>query len=1093
MERPALGSREKVELGTAQEISLLLQEENTLLSPNTPSDWIDTHLSRFLAFRSHADVALRRYCAYFIEQLASQKPSKSLQILPTCTILLDDGDSMVQKLAVQAARVLFPRAMYFLAKRNVSKGDAQRAKEREEGLQWLERLQEKILDMLQPSWVDKNGRQLDDGVYIQVCYFVACQILIQTSSPVFIRPTTPCELRGVSSLEDLPMGTFDHAQLQKDASALLDRLLSVFETKVLTRITHSALIRASMTSLSLVGRLRVVELKTILHRYESIAKKADAWVLDAMGDELLDFLLSSVVSPLHYEIVRLLCILFREDLPVHAWVIRAQKLKRSTKVKSECPEDESSSLMIDGASIDIWDGDKLLGSEKVIGADVNLQQRKVDMPGHVAAMALVLQRDHPQEAAKACLATLHSALPPMCPVDKEGLRVVTNATAKSTDTQVSNDAFLPKKRVVRAEAFVLGEIGENFDPRFGFALRTEKKEAAIPPIKVSSEHDQCHLQPLVFKEILQSRKRRRKDDGAFNTVVFEISARMASVPSNPTILRQIYEDAVTQVLQETEWQRPAIKMFYSRLMKDEQYGRKQHWPVELGIFNYASLMDLFLTKYFQKTGKNEFSKELRVFINELPKAPPIIFDRLEEQCLSTDGENPGQRRKMALMTILSLIESFADLRVVGLRLLIRLVYYNKGPDAASIRNDAMRFIIGKVYKPPVEERPWQRPFKIQAALPVADVWPVPLSILQGRFVEDAAVIMLRSIAPKKAGFTFSIGATKDVETVCDEVLHTATPIAKEDRLWLYLALCIKRPVHIHGLIEVFAVCEDSLKNHLVNSIEEAIKHMSSNDNEILSLVENAAPATQTIILKVLSILSASNVEMNPAFGPAVVGLYKKTKNAKLLVPVAGVLDRESVLDYLPNIIQLEPGDVSMALKLLVTSKTSAIGASELLTELHHFNKPNDDLVPVKYSMFALNQMLQMMDLFDSKVYGIVLQSIVEDTGPLPTLFMRTVIQLVKELPSTMADLVAQEILPRLIRREGFLTDARMWRGMMMVLSMTQPKCPAATSAVLAMLPQTQLEDILVQHPEWKAPLREFVQKQPRESVLPHVRSVLALH
>ena len=37
------------------------------------------------------------------------------------------------------------------------------------------------------------------------------------------------------------------------------------------------------------------------------------------------------------------------------------------------------------------------------------------------------------------------------------------------------------------------------------------------------------------------------------------------------------------------------------------------------------------------------------------------------------------------------------------------------------------------------------------------------------------------------------------------------------------------------------------------------------------------------------------------------------------------------------------------------------------------------------------------DQFDTKVYGIVIQSLVEEPGPLPTLFMRTVIQVARHL------------------------------------------------------------------------------------------------
>ena len=197
----------------------------------------------------------------------------------------------------------------------------------------------------------------------------------------------------------------------------------------------------------------------------------------------------------------------------------------------------------------------------------------------------------------------------------------------------------------------------------------------------------------------------------------------------------------------------------------------------------------------------------------------------------------------------------------------------------------MRFMIGKVYKPPADEGPWQRPYLPDANPFIEYPWPIPISNLQGRYIEDAAVVMLRSITRDGVQFSYPINAAKEIDAVCAEVCHSANPIVKEDRLRLYLALCIKRPVHIHGLVEVFAVCDDSLKMHLINSIEEAIKHMSASDGEILSLVENAIPATEPIILKVLSILSSSSTEMSPEFGPAVVNLYRRTKNPKLLVPV----------------------------------------------------------------------------------------------------------------------------------------------------------------------------------------------------------------
>merc|ERR1712087_811902 len=139
-------------------------------------------------------------------------------------------------------------------------------------------------------------------------------------------------------------------------------------------------------------------------------------------------------------------------------------------------------------------------------------------------------------------------------------------------------------------------------------------------------------------------------------------------------------------------------------------------------------------------------------------------------------------------------------------------------------------------------------------------------------------------------------------------------------------------------------------------------------------------------------------------------------------------------------------------------------------------------------MQALSILFGMRDQFDSKVYGIVIQTLVEESGPLPTLFMRTVIQVVKELPR-LCDFVVIEILPRLVRQEVG-GDDNMWRGFMIVLQHTFGSQSGGAARVLAMLPMSQLEDVLVQHPDWKAQLREYVSRQPPGAIAPHVRQLL---
>ena len=95
----------------------------------------------------------------------------------------------------------------------------------------------------------------------------------------------------------------------------------------------------------------------------------------------------------------------------------------------------------------------------------------------------------------------------------------------------------------------------------------------------------------------------------------------------------------------------------------------------------------------------------------------------------------------------------------------------------------------------------------------------------------------------------------------------------------------------------------------------------------------------------------------------------------------------------PQVLQLEADKVADAFRLIVRSRAPPLTVTELLMELHHVNT-GENIVPIKASMQALNIIFAMREQFDAKVYGIVIQSLVEEPGPLPTLFMRTVIQVV---------------------------------------------------------------------------------------------------
>mmetsp|Transcript_22787 Transcript_22787/g.71686 ORF Transcript_22787/g.71686 Transcript_22787/m.71686 type:complete len:352 (+) Transcript_22787:82-1137(+) len=350
--------------------------------------------------------------------------------------------------------------------------------------------------------------------------------------------------------------------------------------------------------------------------------------------------------------------------------------------------------------------------------------------------------------------------------------------------------------------------------------------------------------------------------------------------------------------------------------------------------------------------------------------------------------------------------------------------------------------------------------------------------------------MLRSMAPSAARFTFVVNIPVRVEQLRAD-LFKGILCGPKDRVWLYLALCIKRPVLLHELVETFTKCDAEMKEHLINSIEEAIKYIPATEQELLVVVQRATPETERLVLKVLHILmqtSQGKEGLSPAYGEAVTRLYGVTQNPRLLVPVFDLLERRHLLDFLPAILQLEAEQVTDAFRQLIRSRSPPLSVSELLTELHHMNNPTENIVPIKCSMQALNILFGMREQFDPKVYGIVIQALVEEPGPLPTLFMRTVIQVVKQLPR-LQDFIVMQILPRLVRQEVW-SDENMWRGLLIVLQHTFTSQSGGAAHVLAMLPMSQLEDVLVQHPEWKAQLRDYVARQPAGVLPPHVRQLM---
>jgi len=586
--------------------------------------------------------------------------------------------------------------------------------------------------------------------------------------------------------------------------------------------------------------------------------------------------------------------------------------------------------------------------------------------------------------------------------------------------------------------------------------------------------------------------------------VLEGSSSEAGVPTAPAPrVEDASNDGSLKASIVNEWLNDPMNREF--VFDDEDVQPKPVQPPG-NTFTYGEMvrmvLDEFVTIENEQPSPVEF-QQFKTFLPELPWITRDVLTHLEQRCRSTSRKI----RMLALLMLHIVIERMPACRQRGLKALFRLAYLER--EFEQQRSDALQLILKRLYRANMDQLMiWQLPHlgeseAKEVAAPVAEVSGnvqlVPIEEIRGRWVEDLATCMLRSLCRPDAQFRDEVKPHPFIKEMVDELL-TSTKDASKDRVWLYVGICIRRPVFLHGLSDVYSKCSKEFQELVVTTVEESMKHIPTTDPEILSLVQKCNEDTQELALGVLRILSSkweTTWSSNPPavlpreFGDAALKLAVATGNYRLVVPVVPLLSEADLLDVLPKILHLDPelegsDDIRRAMRLLVTSPEKPIDIAGLLTELHLLPMSNSAVAP-KMVIRALNIILELRDCFDGKVYGVVIQKLVEDPRPLPTLFMRSVIQVVQTL-SGLSDFIVAEILPRLVQRRVW-EQSSLWRGFQMVLKSTFSTC-TGTARVVVSLPTAQLEDLLAENPEWKASLREYIQRMPAGSVDDEVKTMV---
>mmetsp|Transcript_75992 Transcript_75992/g.180795 ORF Transcript_75992/g.180795 Transcript_75992/m.180795 type:complete len:1199 (-) Transcript_75992:54-3650(-) len=1172
-------------------ISILLQAQELLLHADVSTETIDACLEQFLNLQADPQPAARRYVAHFIERLLRFKPGFALKCIPGLLGLLKDTDSKAREAAARAASVLHPRALYALAL-------DEQAPTSQNAFEQFQEVQEAMRDMLQ------SGCPQQAKVFAAAAKWAKVQVLTQTPSAVAAKVRIPPELRGVSSLDEIPFKArdaqkqqqFDISSLRQQAEDLVVVICQLVEQPPKGRWSR-AHIGALLRSMSSIGRQRPMFLRKILDTWEKLLAEVNSAITgkpSALGPmivvpvdaphlqhllrvELQSLLASQLTVERHGEIVTLLHetgqIGSVEDLVVQA---KYEQIRNAAERQAEEPA--AKRLKLSRAPKLAWvpAGDAAFGdidcfdADALVSGEIEETWRNFELhfgipsqrepAGHVSGPALLLTRSKGVADLARLSVTSLSLLHEKRTLLRERLheRVVNLEDAmRIRSAAASQKSSKGRKNIESQVSKFLGPDvpefeeragdGEAADPRVGGATKAlqlmdasmlEVGDAAVSSDQLmvfdsaalqlpADKEAQDGLQIQLFQEIMEASKRLSSSllcssmstpqlqtfDFMYRQVSLHIAASI-KLGVNADLQRAMCRSYLTHAFDTLQMTKEGLELgkltelFYAKFSAD--MARAEAAAGDAGLseaaisdvlegnrsdfarFSYSDLFSMFESEFDRR---NLPKKELKSFLKEIPAVPTRAFSMLEAHC------HHEKTRKTALVTVLVLMER-PCCRWPCMDLLFKLAYSaGSGEDASKLRLDAIRLLINKVYSAEAAKpKRWQFPHlsEAEATATLAQATAAEhasgnsndFSMLRGVVVEDVATRMLRSAASKTARFAAPVEVSQRTERLLQDLMKGAV-CDEKDRLVLFAALCIKRPAMLHAFVETFTQCTSEMQAHLIESIEESIRNIDSKHPELLVLVQRATSETEELVLKVLHILSSPSKGKDglpKAFGAAVTRLYSETQNPRLLVPVFGLLERRNLLDFLPAVVQLDHEEVTNAFQHLIRAKAPPLTASELLTELHHLNKPGEDIVPTKSSMQALNAMFAMKEEFDSKVYGIVIQSLVEEGGPLPTLFMRTVIQVVKEVPR-LVDYVVMEILPRLVKQVIWNNES-MWKGFVLVLQHIFPTQPSGAARVLAMLPHQKLEDVLVQHPDWKAHLRDYVAKQPMGNVPPHVRQLL---
>ncbi|XP_064621596.1 symplekin-like [Lineus longissimus] len=1028
----------------AQKLNNLKQVQELIIrkDPNL----LDNFLDEMLAFQTDKSVDVKKFIVCFMEEACKVDNEVLYKVIGNLNMLLEDENVNVQKRVILSMTQLYKIALQWVV-RSKAVSDLMI-----QTWHYICKMKDKIISMLESE---------NDGIRTHAVKFV--ETVIITLSEKTEDSDVPQKYENNISLDQIPPDhrTIDIKKMEREGVKAFETLLD-FEASA--HISSVNLI-TTMSSLTMIGKQRPQFIAKVIQGFESLhvnlpptlAKSQVSSVRKNLKMQLLQLLKHPGSYDFRTHITTLLTDLGATNAEVMKALPKVDERKRkmddqepsSSNANKKQKVDVPPSAMDDEDIVPISQSKSKQPESKIEIKQVKLSPIDVTTedimpkltPENVADLVLVSMVMLPETMPP----TFQATYTPIAAAGTDGqishmARLLANqfhavglgkGTELASKEEAVQDAYDEEEEDVARQSSIQTLVG-------GSIHRVDKPEARLPVSSSQSTSSRKGIKQFKLSLVTRPMDPAMREEFALDAYQRILAAEKNCGVGNASMVRSKVLSSLAAMMG-LRFKEALLDYIFADLRNRtdlafdwlyQEYSNRQGYIIQSvdpnwqKITSYDECLTRLLSGLLERPDQREglFSRLLL----EAPRLTANAIGVLKQYC------QDETRIYLGMSTLKELILKRPTHKVELLNLLLEFAA-NENPE---VRNNAMRMI--KV----LHERQEME-----------------------SFIERHAQMLLKDLlmpAPTAEIFHKRSSGMETQDAWTEESIKIC--------LYLYLGLMPINHKLIHELAAIYTSTSADVKRIILRVLEAPVKGMGMDSPELLLLVENCPKGAETLVTRIIHILTDKAVP-SPELVDRVRDLYhKRVADVRFLIPVLNGLSKKEVIAALPRLIKLNPNVVKEVFNRLLgghgdssVGYASPLNPAELLVALHNIDPLKCDM---KTIIKATNLCFAEKTVYTQEVLAVVMQQLMEQ-NPLPVLLMRTVIQALAMYPRLVG--FTMNILQRLIIKEVW-TQKKVWEGFIKCCQRTRPQ----SFVVLLQLPAAQLSNVFETCPEMKEPLHQHV-------------------